>query len=124
MSDTTKLESIELPMMELIKLCIMAGVDDSQLSKLALRKAKQTLDAAIAAHVAAHVAAEVAAERARCVVPEVVREAVDDGIHTLEAEAHKAEDMRRFEKAQSRRIAAAQCRAWLAALPPTTPEGT
>ena len=74
--------------------------------------------------IAAHVAAEVAAERARCVVPEVVREAVDDGIHTLEAEAHKAEDMRRFEKAQSRRIAAAQCRAWLAALPPITPEGT
>jgi hypothetical protein len=73
--------------------------------------AGQTHDALVTA-IAAHVAAEVAAERARCVVPQVVRDAV-----RYFARMYEEHGRGEREKSES-----TQLRAWLAALPPLTLE--
>jgi len=65
------------------------------------------------AAIAAHVAAEVAAERAKHVVPQVVRSVAGD--------AAKAREL--WPEDTPERENAATIRAWLASLPPITPEG-
>jgi len=64
------------------------------------------------AAIAAHVAAEVAAERAKHVVPQVVRSVAGD--------AAKAREL--WPEDTPERENAATIRAWLASLPPITPE--
>jgi hypothetical protein len=70
---------------------------------------------------AAHVAAEVAAERARCVVPEVVRDAARQKADDYKAYSHENIYPSTALLFQQR---AEAVYTWLAALPPITPEGT